>query len=209
MRGAGIYDNRSGTLAGRPGRATGVGKVRAWSFLPWAIIAALVWATCTYGEEKLVSPRDNTRRQLSSPETLKGVIALGGTAERTREAGRLARQFPHLRVIVSGAEPAASLQRLGPNIDRSRIEIETASRNTHENAVYAVELVKPKPGDRWLLITSNWHMRRALCAFRTAGFEVEPWPVVDRAMGQQRREHYVSREQIAIMGYRLMGWCAE
>ena len=183
--------------------------MQALTFLRWVLISGLVWTNCAFGEERLASPRNNTRQQLSSPETLKGVIALGGTAERTREAGRLARQFPHLRVIVSGAETVGSLQQLGANIDRSRIEIEAASRNTHENAVNAVALVKPKPGDRWLLITSNWHMRRALCAFRTAGVEVEPWPVVDRAMGRRRREHYVSREQIAIMGYRLMGWCEE
>jgi uncharacterized SAM-binding protein YcdF (DUF218 family) len=149
------------------------------------------------------------RAKISSPETLIGLIALGGTAERTREAGRLARQFPHLRVIVSGADPAPSLQRLGPNIDRKRIEIETASRNTHENALNTTALVKPKPGDRWLLITSAWHMRRALCSFRAAGFNVEPWPVADRAMGQKRREYYMSREQLALAAYHLMGWCAD
>ena len=159
--------------------------MRAWTFLRWVLIAGLVCENCAFGEERLASPHDNTRRQLSSPETLKGVIALGGTAERTREAGRLARRFPHLRVIVSGAEPAGSLQRLGPNIARSPHRDRAASRNTHENAVNAVALVKPKPGDRWLLITSNWHMRRALCAFRTAGFEVEPWPIVDRAIGNR------------------------
>ena len=173
------------------------------------VVAGLVWTTSAFGEEKRASSHDNARAKMSSPETLKGAIALGGTAERTREAGRLARQFPHLRVIVSGGDPARSLQQLGPNIDRKRIEIETASRNTHENAVNTTALVKPAAGDRWLLITSAWHMRRALCAFHAAGFNVEPWPVADRAMGEKRREHYVSRERFAIAAYRLMGWCDE
>jgi uncharacterized SAM-binding protein YcdF (DUF218 family) len=149
------------------------------------------------------------QRKIPAPDTLSGVIALGGTNERIREAGRLARQFPHLRVIVSGAEPGPSLQRLGPNIDRNRIEIETASRNTHENAVNTTLLVKPRPGDRWLLITSAWHMRRALCAFRAAGFDVEPWPVNDRNMGQKRQEYYLSRERLALVAYSLVGWCKE
>ncbi len=191
------------------GRGTGVRKLREWNILRWMLVAGLVWTTGALGEEKHASPNGKAPAKINSPETLIGVIALGGTAERTREAGRLARRFPHLRVIVSGAEPAGSLQRLGPDIERKRIEIETASRNTHENAVNTTALVKPAPGDRWLLITSAWHMRRALCAFRAAGFDVEPWPVADRAMGQKQREHFASRERFAMVGYRLMGWCEE
>ena len=171
------------------------------------VVVGLVWTTCAFGEEKLASSHGSTRAKMRSPETLKGMIALGGNADRTREAGRLARQIPHLRVIVTGDDPAHSLQLLGPNIDKKRIEIETASRNTRENAVNTTALVKPTAGERWLLITSAWHMRRALCAFRAAGFNVEPWPVADPAMGQKQQEYYVTRERFAIAAYRLMGWC--
>jgi uncharacterized SAM-binding protein YcdF (DUF218 family) len=176
--------------------------------LPVAIVAALLWGVGAYGQEGGAA-RAGAQGKIREPDKLVGVIALGGTNERIREAGRLARQFPHLRVIVSGAETGPSLQRLGPNIDRRRIEIETASRNTHENALNTTLLVKPRPGDRWLLITSAWHMRRALCAFRTAGFDVEPWPVADRAMGQKRRDYYVSRERWALAAYTVVGWCKE
>ena len=176
--------------------------------LPVALAAALLWGVAANGQESAAA-RTGTQGKIHEPEKLVGVIALGGTNERIREAGRLARQYPHLRVIVSGAETGPSLQRLGPNIDRKRIEIETASRNTHENAVNTTLLVKPRPGDRWLLITSAWHMRRALCAFRTAGFNVEPWPVADRAMGQKRRDYYVSRERWALAAYAMVGWCKE
>jgi uncharacterized SAM-binding protein YcdF (DUF218 family) len=173
-----------------------------------AMLAALLWGAGAYGQENGPA-RTGAPVKIRDPDKLLGVIALGGTNERIREAGRLARQYPHLRVIVSGAETAPSLQRLGPNIDRKRIEIETQSRNTHENAVNTTLLVKPRPGDRWLLITSAWHMRRALCAFHTAGFDVEPWPVADRAMGQKRKEYYVSRERWALAAYTVVGWCKE
>jgi uncharacterized SAM-binding protein YcdF (DUF218 family) len=176
--------------------------------LPVAVLAALVWVAGANGEDS-GGARAVTQEKIAAPNSLIGVIALGGTNERIREAGRLARQYPHLRVIVSGAEPGPSLQRLGPNIDKRRIEIETASRNTHENAVNTTVIAKPRPGDRWLLITSAWHMRRALCAFRAAGFDVEPWPVSDRAMGEKRREYYVSRERLALAAYIMMGWCKE
>ena len=39
------------------------------------------------------------------------------------------------------------------------------------------ELVEPKPGERWLLVTSAFHMPRSIGAFRNAGFDVEAYPV--------------------------------
>jgi hypothetical protein len=44
-------------------------------------------------------------------------------------------------------------------------------------AVYTQDLLKPKSGDRWLLITSAYHMPRAVGVFRRAGFDVVPFPV--------------------------------
>ena len=38
-------------------------------------------------------------------------------------------------------------------------------------------LVKPKPGERWLLVTSAQHMPRAIGCFRKVGFPVEAYPV--------------------------------
>ena len=38
-------------------------------------------------------------------------------------------------------------------------------------------LVRPEPGQRWLLVTSAIHMPRAVGCFRRAGFPVEPYPV--------------------------------
>ena len=55
--------------------------------------------------------------------------------------------------------------------------LETRSRNTEENAVFTKELVQPKPGERWLLVTSAQHMPRAIGCFRRAGFPVEAYPV--------------------------------
>ena len=55
--------------------------------------------------------------------------------------------------------------------------MEDRSRNTVENAVFTRRLVDPKPGERWLLVTSAWHMPRAMGVFRKAGFAVEAFPV--------------------------------
>ena len=76
------------------------------------------------------------------------------------------------------------LERLG--IPRSRLELESASRTTHENAVFAAGLINPKPGERWLLVTSASHMPRAVGCFRRLGLDVEAFPV-DRRPGTRNR----------------------
>jgi uncharacterized SAM-binding protein YcdF (DUF218 family) len=35
----------------------------------------------------------------------------------------------------------------------------------------------PKCGERWVLVTSAYHMPRSIGIFRKVGFEVEPYPV--------------------------------
>jgi uncharacterized SAM-binding protein YcdF (DUF218 family) len=61
--------------------------------------------------------------------------------------------------------------------------VEAQSRDTAENAVFAKRLIAPKPGERWLLVTSAFHMPRAIGAFRQAGFPVEAYPVNYRTDG--------------------------
>ena len=81
-------------------------------------------------------------------------------------------------------------------------------------------LVDPKPGQRWLLVTSAWHMPRAMAAFRKAGFQVEPWPVDYRTAGWSDAFHLFPfespaqglrqldlavHEWLGLLAYRLSG----
>ena len=45
------------------------------------------------------------------------------------------------------------------------------------DAWFTKRLINPSPSQRWVLITSAWHMPRAMGCFRKVGFAVEPWPV--------------------------------
>ncbi len=124
----------------------------------------------------------------------RGTPALDEAAERITAVAALARQYPGARIIYSGgnaslvlaggieADYAADLfASLG--IPRGRIETERASRNTIENAEFSKALAKPKPGERWLLVTSAFHMPRAIGVFRRVGFAVEAYPVDWRTRG--------------------------
>ncbi|PRD42268.1 YdcF family protein [Phyllobacterium phragmitis] len=139
------------------------------------------------------------------PERIDGIVVLGGFMEgevnasrggheingagdRIIETMRLARLYPEARIVVSGGEgtfftdsvpDAISARQLFRNfgLTGERLSFEAESRNTYENAVYSRELVKPREGETWLLITSAFHMPRAMGCFRQADFSVIAWPV--------------------------------
>jgi uncharacterized SAM-binding protein YcdF (DUF218 family) len=123
-----------------------------------------------------------------------GAPSLNESAERITATVALARQYPQARIVYSGGNASLVLaggvesdyaielfESLG--IARSRIVAERQSRNTIENAEFSKELIQPKPGERWLLVTSASHMPRAIGAFRRAGFPVEAYPVDWRTRG--------------------------
>ena len=76
---------------------------------------------------------------------------------------------------------AAVFESLG--IARDRVQIERQSRNTQENVEFSKAIADPKPGERWLLVTSAFHMPRSIGLFRKAGFAVAPYPVDWRTFG--------------------------
>jgi uncharacterized SAM-binding protein YcdF (DUF218 family) len=157
------------------------------------------------------------------------VAGLNEAAERYTEAVALARRLPNARLVFTGG--SATLIRSGPveadtamrlflalGIPKERITLENQSRDTHENAVFTARLVAPKPGERWLLVTSAWHMPRAVGCFRKAGFAVEAWPVDYRAPQRLdptlwhtsipdglRRIDWATREYIGLVAYYLAG----
>ncbi len=134
-----------------------------------------------------------------------GIIILGGpidsdvsaardtpvirqAADRIVAGAALARKYPDARIIFAGGSPnlvsndareadyaAMIFDELG--IAGSRLIFERRSRNTLENAEFSKALADPKPGERWLLVTSAYHMPRAIGLFRKVGFAVEPYPV--------------------------------
>ncbi len=62
-------------------------------------------------------------------------------------------------------------------IDPDRIIWEDQSRNTAENARFSCEVAAPASGETWVLVTSAFHMGRALTSFEAAGWgDIVPSP---------------------------------
>lgn len=72
-------------------------------------------------------------------------------------------------------------------IPQEDIIIESESDNTHENAEYAVEILKQKGmlGGKFLLFTSGIHMRRSIACFKKAGLSPETYST-DRYSGHRK-----------------------
>jgi uncharacterized SAM-binding protein YcdF (DUF218 family) len=121
-------------------------------------------------------------------------LELNDAGDRVMALIELARRFPDIRLVFSGGagavggeagveadEITTKIARYG--VDPARLVSENRSRTTAENATMTRDLLKPRPGERWLLVTSAWHMPRAVGCFRKAGFSVEPYPVDYRTAG--------------------------
>ncbi len=158
-------------------------------------------------QSSLIAPltRHVGRPSLAPDAPITGIIVLGGGFERTREGARLSRLYPEAILVVSGANPQdysyAEANAAGPG----RVLIEPNAKTTFENARFTKRLLAPKPGERWLLVTSASHMRRAYATFKGADFPVIPWPVDDMAAGSPATAGQATHEMLGLIGYRLLG----
>jgi uncharacterized SAM-binding protein YcdF (DUF218 family) len=158
-----------------------------------------------------------------------GVPVISGAGDRLIGAATLALRYPNARIIYTGGSPnllsndareadyaTALFQGLG--IPQSQLTMERDSRNTKENAEFTKAIAKPKRGERWLLVTSAYHMPRSVGLFRKAGFAVEAYPV-DWKVGTSEDlfKYYLVgsnglqlvdiavREWLGLIAYRLAG----
>lgn len=104
-------------------------------------------------------------------------------------------------------------------VPRSAIVLEPFSRNTHENAVYSAQLLRQRELRRVLLVTSAFHMRRAMGVFRAQGVEAIPAPTDFKrvvaegvvpswlpGVGNLSRSTQALHEMFGYQVYRWRGW---
>mgnify|MGYP001416729970 FL=1 len=115
-------------------------------------------------------------------------ISLNGSAERLVESVMIIRKFEKAKVIFSGGSGIVNRSDLGHSqvaklfykkigVDINKIFFEDKSRNTYENIIYSKKIAKPKKNENWLLITSAFHMKRALLIAEKNNWKLIPYAV--------------------------------
>ena len=104
--------------------------------------------------------------------------------ERLRYAARLAKAH-HLPVLVTGGAPTggiAEAQAMRETLEQDfgvQVKwVESASRDTAENATYSAALLKENGIERIALVSHAWHLARAVPLFERQGLAVIPAPTV-------------------------------
>ena len=156
---------------------------------------------------------------------------LNEAAERLTAAAALAIAHPEARLVFSGGSgrlrntvlaqpdiPSVAVDFfVSLGIDPDRITWEDKSRNTAENARFSHEITAPAAGETWVLVTSAFHMGRALDSFEAAGWDdIVPHPVDFRTgsfsdgigwnlAGNLEVLNIAIKEWVGRLAYRLTG----
>ena len=148
---------------------------------------SLLWITTisyTPFTNSLLKPLENSYEKLKNiPENTKYILLLGGNKEnRGWEALRLYHKIPNAKIITSGYPPfggkipsavstAIFLQKVG--VKKSDIIMQTKPKTTEEEAIE----IKNRLGDEsFILVTSAYHMPRAIRLFKKYGLNPIPAP---------------------------------
>ena len=222
---------------------------RLMLILQGAAAAIVVFLGILPGATWLASPLE-TRFGANPPlpGQIDGILTIGGTervdqseawgepilSDPTPIAAFLAlgRQYPDAKMVFAGGGVSHSAARLTEaavirnflaelGFDGDRVVYEDRSRNTWENAVFAHELVKPAPGERWILVAEPIALPRAVGAFRRAGWQVIPFPAGHLTDGDRNAApslHLRSGLDLAsiavhewggLIAYRMLGYTQE
>ena len=219
-----------------------LGIALLWS--AWAILLGVGWNPAPDALVRRLENRYPPLSQLSEAQRYAGVIVLGGAlepsaiwtargqpalndaAERMTGALPLLQQHPHLRLLFTGGHgeligrglseaDRARLFYASMGVPAERLLFESASRTTYENAVLSATLPSVDRTQPWLLLTSAWHMPRAMASFEKAGWNVTAYPVDFRtsddtawtsyAFGRSNLWKLVLQEYLGLLAYRWSG----
>jgi uncharacterized SAM-binding protein YcdF (DUF218 family) len=144
------------------------------------------------------------------PEKVDGIIVLGGSVtpdvsaywqqletneahERLSSFIQLAQHYPDAMLVFSGGIASINQKKpteaqiaepyfLTSGISTDRLIIENKSRNTAENVSYIRQLVSPQSNEIWVMVTTAFHMPRAMGVFCQQNWKVIPYPVDHRTL---------------------------
>ncbi len=186
--------------------------------------------------EWLIAPLEKRfPSNVALPADATGIIVLGGAiapvlsaswnqpelndaAERMTTFAYLSGLYPNAQLVFTGGNGRV-LQQAFPEAESAQILFEqlglseraviyeSQSRNTIENVRNSKDLVQPEPEQSWILVTSAYHMPRAVGVFCKHQWPVTPYPVDHHtAAGSMLRIQYDFSGNLAQLKLALREW---
>lgn len=157
-----------------------------------------------------------------------GEMSINENAERITEGARLAHRLPNAPLLYAAGQFVREDPQVGERLRHllddltaggSRVIVDQSSIDTCDNLAVARQ-VRTRLGlhGPWILVTSAWHMPRALLCAEAQGLHVIAWPV-DRRTAPALRGQWIAtnpwramltldqatHEWLGILHYRLSG----
>ncbi len=179
------------------------------------------------------------------PHKIDGIIVLGGVvesaqsvrfsqpqinerAERIFEMIKLGNIYPQAKIVFSGGDGQSKQSGVGEGkivrallkdigFPADHVIFENQSKNTYENYLFSQKLVSLREGEQWILVTSAFHLPRAVAVFESHGWSVIPYPAGYLSDGEYHfwpnldvldnfyQLHVATKEIVGIIGYSLSG----
>lgn len=186
-------------------------------------IALLIFSILPVGEWLLYPLENRFTTNPELPEKIDGIIVLSGAedaylsslwnqvelgsaSERILSFMALGKKFPDAKLIFTGGTGSLTEQRFKAadvakelfqqlEFDTSGIIFERESRNTYENVLYSKNLIPTTSGTNWILITTSWHMPRAVGIFCK-----QNWPAIPFPVDHQSRKNNLIRINFDLAG---------
>ncbi|MBE9460301.1 YdcF family protein [Dyadobacter subterraneus] len=175
-----------------------------------------------------------TGGMISTPDLTIDHPNFGPHADRFLQAYLLYKNGKIKKILITGASPKdlvdagkSEVQQVSSlliqwGVKPEDILLEPKAKNTRENAVFTEEILRKKfPGKNYVLITSSFHLRRALACFKKVGVSTDVFPadfyggagsskIKDMIIPDPEVVGYsqpLFREWVGIIIYKIMGYC--
>ncbi len=153
----------------------------------------------------------------------RGVPGVGEHGGSLLAGAILAWRYPGARLVFTGGSgeldqglPEAQVaQQLFGELGLTPV-LEDRSRNSWENILFSRDLVRPKPGETWLLVADALHMPRAMAVADKLDWPLIPWPSDYVTLAHGAEVHLslaanlahldkAAHEALGLLAYRLSG----
>lgn len=185
--------------------------------------------------EWLIAPLERRfQANAALPAQVDGIVVLGGgvnpklsdvwgqteltaAADRLTAFSYLANIFPQAQLLYTGGSGSVSEQEFKEadyvrflfsqlGLSEAAIVYESASRNTAENVSNSLPLVNPQPQQNWILVTSAFHMPRAVGVFCQQNWPVHPYPVDHYSRPDLLRLNFNFAENLSLLRLAMREW---